>query len=281
MAGILPPREGGLPAGAPAPPDELKACCAAAYEDEWARLLLGDSLHPGGLALTEHLGTRLELPEGSTLLDVACGRGASAVHLAGRFGWRVVGLDLAPESLRAARSEANGAAGEAASVHFVQGDGEQLPLADRSVDAISCECALCTMPDKERALAEFQRVLRPGGVVGIADLTRSGELPAELSSLLGWVACVADARPLEEYTALLSNAGLTPVTVERHDRALADLVAGIRKKLLIAEVMARLGRAPVDAADVATAKRLARLAEQSVAAGTLGYGIVTARAPLS
>ena len=38
---------------------EVKSCCAALYSSDWARLLLGDSFHPGGLALTERLGTRL------------------------------------------------------------------------------------------------------------------------------------------------------------------------------------------------------------------------------
>ena len=33
----------------------IKACCARLYESDWARLLLGDSFHPGGLALTDHI----------------------------------------------------------------------------------------------------------------------------------------------------------------------------------------------------------------------------------
>jgi hypothetical protein len=41
--------------------DEVKTCCATVYQSDWARLLLGDSFHPGGLELTEHLGTLLDL----------------------------------------------------------------------------------------------------------------------------------------------------------------------------------------------------------------------------
>ena len=253
----------------------LKACCASAYEHEWARALLGDSLHPGGLALTERLGELLGLPPGATLLDVACGRGASAIHLARRFGWRVIGVDLGEAKLREARTAAE-EAGMSHLVTFVLGDAERLPLAAAAVDGVICECALCTMPSKQAALAEFARVLGPGGRAGIADLTRDGEVPEELSTLLAWVACVADARPLEDYAALLTEAGFAIEATERHDRALGDLVGGVRKRLFGVEVLSRLGQLPVSAEDVATAKALAKSAEQAVRAGTLGYGIVTA-----
>jgi hypothetical protein len=55
--------------------EALKSCRAALYGSDWARLLLGDAFHPGGLALTERLGTLLDLGPGVRLLDVAAGRG--------------------------------------------------------------------------------------------------------------------------------------------------------------------------------------------------------------
>ena len=42
----------------------LKTCCAAVYQSDWARLILGESFHPGGMALTERLGTLLDLKPG-------------------------------------------------------------------------------------------------------------------------------------------------------------------------------------------------------------------------
>src|SRR5205823_12263086 len=72
-----------------AAPAELKSCCANLYETDVARLLLGDSFHPGGLALTERLGQLLRLCPDDVVLDVAAGRGTSAVHLAKLFGCRV------------------------------------------------------------------------------------------------------------------------------------------------------------------------------------------------
>jgi len=60
----------------------VKSCCANVYQSEWARLLLGESFHPGGTALTAYLGAVLRLGPGQRVLDVAAGQGTSAIHLA-------------------------------------------------------------------------------------------------------------------------------------------------------------------------------------------------------
>jgi len=67
-------------------PEVRKSCCADAYSGEWARLLLGDAFHPGGAALTERLGRVLGLAPGMRVLDVATGKGTSALFLARTFG---------------------------------------------------------------------------------------------------------------------------------------------------------------------------------------------------
>src|SRR5579885_2945087 len=175
---------------------EVKTCCAAIYQSDWARLLLGDSFHPGGMALTEHLGMLLDLAPGKQVLDVAAGQGTSAIFLAQRFGCQVVGLDYGEEAVRQATQAAE-ETGIAHLVRFEQGDAECLSAADGAFDAVICECAFCTFPDKRAAADEFARVLRPGGRVGLSDLTRAGAVPSELQGLLAWAACIADAQPLE------------------------------------------------------------------------------------
>jgi len=255
---------------------ERKACCAAVYEHDWVRVLLGESFHPGGLALTERLGELLALGRNSVLLDVACGHGASAVHLARVFRCRVVGVDLS--ALNIARGvESARAAGIEDLVEFRVGDGENLPLPDASVDAVLCECAFCIFPSKEKAAAEFARVLRPGGSVGLSDLTRSGQLPAELDSLLAWIACIADARPAQEYVEYLCGAGLSHPLVEPHDEALSEMVTGIRGKLLGAELLLKLGKLSLPQVDIDGARDMAQAAEKAVPEGKLGYTLIVAR----
>ncbi len=152
---------------------ELKSCCAALYQSDFARMLLGDSFHPGGLRLTARLGEQLRLGPNARVLDVASGTGESALFLARQFGCQVVGVDFGSQSVKEAKSRA-GAAQVDHLLSFVQGDAEHLDFPDGGFDAVVCECAFCTFPDKRAATSEFARVLRPGGLVGMSDLTRSG-----------------------------------------------------------------------------------------------------------
>jgi arsenite methyltransferase len=253
----------------------LKQCCAAAYDHDAVRVLVGDPLHPGGAQLTERLGRILNLGPQTRVLDVAAGRGASALTLAARFGCEVIGLDYSRRNVELAKLDA-GEQNLADRVAFYCGDAERLPFADGAFDAIVCECALCTFPSKQSAVAEFARVLRPGGQVGVSDLTRRGILPRELEGLEAWIACIADAQPLEEYSALLAGAGLNLGVTEEHDRALIDFVEQIRSRLLAAEIMVGLKKVELPGIDLGLVKDIARHALSAAKAGKLGYAIVTA-----
>jgi len=254
----------------------LKSCCANVYQSEWARLLLGDSFHPGGMALTAYLGAALRLLPGQRVLDVAAGQGTSAIHLAQRFGCTVLGIEYSPVAVERATQAAQ-TAGVAHLVTFEQGDAEQLPVPAASFDVVVCECAFCTFPNKAMAASEFVRVLSPGGWVGLSDLTRTGEIPAELQGLLAWIACIADAQPLENYVRYLTDAGLTIQLVEQHDDALTDLVRDIQAKLLGTELLVKLNKITLPGeVDLEQAKTMAKAAATAIQARRFGYAIVIA-----
>jgi SAM-dependent methyltransferase len=248
----------------------IKACCAALYAGDWVRLLLGESFHPGGLALTERLGELLGLGPGRRVLDVASGSGTSALLLARRFGCDVVGVDYSADAVAQASRRAE-QAGLADRVRFIQGDAERLPLPRADFDAVVCECAFCIFPDKLAATTEFARVLRPDGRLGLADLTREGPLPEALDSLLAWIACLGDARPLAEYRTLLCACGFGEPLVERHDEALMALAGEVRGRLLDGGLLSVLGGLLLPEADLEHARQLAYAAAQAVQEGTLGY----------
>ncbi len=256
-------------------PETIKACCLALYESDWAALILGDSFHPGQLQLTERLGVLLNLQPGQRILDVASGIGTSAVYLAERFGCQVVGVDYAARNIDQANANAE-QAGVGNLVRFELGDAEQLPFKDGEFDVLISECAFCTFPSKGKAASEFARVLHTGGRIGLSDLTLSGPLPPELDTLMAWVACIADAQPVAEYTAILSQAGFSMEEPEIHDEALAELVNQVRGKLLVAELMVGLKKLDVpDWIDFDQFGRLAQIAAQTVDQGRLGYAMFT------
>lgn len=256
-------------------PTTIKQCCAAAYDSDAAKLLLGDSLHPGGLELTERLGRILNLGPTTRVLDAAAGRGTTALALATQFGCEVVGLDYSRRNTEAAKRDAR-KRGLSEQVTFCCGDAERLPFCDGSFDAIVCECALCTFPHKHSAAAEFARVLRPGGRVGLSDLTRQGTLPPELESLVAWIACIADAQSLAGYTALLTAAGLKIMTTEEHNGALLEFVSQIRTRLLVTEVLLGLNKVALPGFDIAILKNFTRHAFDAIRAGKIGYAMLTA-----
>ena len=256
--------------------EDVKSCCATLYESDLARMLLGDSFHPGGLRLTRRLGEKLGLNAGMRVLDVASGKGESAIFLAQTFGCEVVGIDFGRLNVEQASLRARDA-GVDRLVSFRTGDAEEIDFPDASFDALICECAFCTFPDKPSAASEFARVLKPGGKIGLSDLTRAATLPPELMGLLAWIACIADARPVSEYADYLKAAGMSSVDIETHDEALSEMVRDIQGKLLGAELMTKLKKLDLAGIDFTQAKALARAAAEAVRSKTLGYAVVVAQ----
>jgi SAM-dependent methyltransferase len=101
------------------------------------------------------------LPTG-TALDAACGTGRHAAFLAAQ-GHRVIGVDTSPDMLDHARRRVPQA-------DFRIGDLHELPLPDDHVDIVVCALALTHLPDLGPPIAEFARVLRPGGHLVIFDM---------------------------------------------------------------------------------------------------------------
>ena len=255
--------------------ETLKQCCAKLYESDLAKILLGDFFHPGGLKLTERLGSLLPLIQENRVLDAASGKGATALFLAERFGCQVVGIDYSGQNVADA-SELASAKGLSSLVRFERGDAETLSFPDKSFDAIICECAFCTFPNKTNAAREFARVLRPGGRVGLSDLTRGPSLPNELDGLLAWIACIADAQPVDGYAEYLRSAGFELEKVELHDEALTEMVQQIRMRLLSAEVLVGLKKLALPNVDFTSAKQMAQNTLSAIQQGELGYAVLIA-----
>ncbi len=110
--------------------------------------------------LVEHAGIR----SGMRVLDVACGTGVVSITAA-RMGARVSGLDLTPELLEVARTNAAIAALE---IDWHEGDVERLPFEASTFDAVVSQFGHMFAPRPDVAVSEMLRVLKPGGTIAFS-----------------------------------------------------------------------------------------------------------------
>ena len=158
----------------------------------------------------------LDLQPGEVVLDLGSGGGLDAFLAASRVGaeGRVIGVDMTPEMLQRAREAA--AKSGLSQVEFREGRLEQLPVEDESIDAVTSNCVINLVPDKQSVFREVQRVLRPGGRLVISDIVLDGKLPEPVEKdLLAYVGCVAGAMQREEYFGTVERAGLAGIQVLR------------------------------------------------------------------
>jgi SAM-dependent methyltransferase len=254
-------------------PEAVKSCCAAVYGLDLVGLILGDSYHPGGAALTRRLADAMDLRPEQDVLDVASGNGTTAVLLARERAVKVTGVDLGVVQVDQARAQAS-QLGLDGVVRFEVGDAERLPVDDESFDAVVCECALCTFPDKATAAGEMARVLRPGGKVGITDIwVEPDRLDPELAGMAGRIACIADAQPITVTRDLFDSSGFRVTTIERHDQAVADTIGQIQATLTAVKIVGLPGLEPELLRRAIT---LAGKAADVVARGDAGYLLMVA-----
>lgn len=254
--------------------ETLKSCCAIAYGNPLVELVLGESWHPGGPALSKRMGQSLALTPRDTVMDVASGLGATARLLAQTFGCRVVGVDYGEAQIARAQTLTENQ-GLSDLITFRRGDAESLPLEDQSVDVVVCECSLCTFPSAEDAVRDWLRVLRPGGRVGLSDVTRRGALPQELDNLAGWVGCLSGARSIDGYRDLLEGHGFRIRTCEDRSGDLKALVNRVGSAL-VAWLSFRAADAAVATWTADSARNLMESIVRMIDQGDLGYCQITA-----
>jgi arsenite methyltransferase len=154
------------------------------------------------------------LKEGETVLDLGSGAGFDCFLAASRVGGggRVIGVDMTPEMVEKARS--NAVKGNYTNVEFRLGEIENLPAADHSVDAVISNCVINLSVEKRRVFTEAFRVLKPGGRLMISDIVLLKELPDFLkNSIEAYVGCLSGALLKDEYVRTIRAAGFQDVRI--------------------------------------------------------------------
>ena len=155
-----------------------------------------------------------KLNEGETVLDLGSGGGIDVLLSARRVGptGKVYGLDMTDDMLALARE--NQRVAGVTNVEFLKGELENIPLPDGSVDVIISNCVVNLSADKDRALAEAFRVLRPGGRFAVSDVVVRGEVPTDVRKNVElWIGCLAGALEEKDFEAKLKKAGFTDVEI--------------------------------------------------------------------
>jgi demethylmenaquinone methyltransferase/2-methoxy-6-polyprenyl-1,4-benzoquinol methylase len=129
--------------------DAMNRTMTAGLDRRWRRITAETVVHPG-----------------DAVLDACCGTGDLAIACA-RAGGRVTGVDFSERMLERARRKAP-------ELEWIEGDLLALPFADESFDAATVGFGVRNVEDLDRALLELRRVLRPGGRLGILEITRPG-----------------------------------------------------------------------------------------------------------
>ncbi|MBL7161236.1 MAG: class I SAM-dependent methyltransferase [Anaerolineales bacterium] len=182
------------------------------YFDMQAKM--GHTKHLGGTNATQKLAELCKLEPGKTLLNVGSGSGISAAYVAENFGCRVVGVDLLPGMIESAQrwAEAKGLTDQMA---FRIGDAQDLPFEDDQFDALICESVNAFVPDKEKAMHEYIRVVKPGGYIGFTEAIW-GKVPSEeIVGIIGEATGQQLHFP-EVWETLFQNSGLVDLHNENH-----------------------------------------------------------------
>jgi ubiquinone/menaquinone biosynthesis C-methylase UbiE len=123
----------------------------------------------------ERLLNLINFKAGQKYLDVGCGNGTAAIHLAQKYHLDVTGIDVDPDQIRLAEAQSQGLD----KARFLTIDGTRLPFDPGEFDVVFTNKVTHHIPNWREALAEMMRVIKPGGYFIYSDLV----LPSPLAKL--------------------------------------------------------------------------------------------------
>jgi len=133
----------------------------------------------GGLRVAEDLIRRCGIHEESNVLEVGCGTGFMACRISEEKNCRIVGIDISERMIGMARERAEKLSLEDKAT-FRVADAKELPFEDNTFDVVFAQFVTVLL-DKKKALAEFMRVLKPGGYLGVVEIFKDTLIPFETS----------------------------------------------------------------------------------------------------
>ena len=207
--------------------NQSSCCGAGGCSTEVYNIMTDDYTQIEGYNPDADLGLGCGLPtsfakikKGDVVIDLGSGAGNDAFiarHETGEDG-KVIGVDFTPAMIERARQNADARGFD--NVEFVQGDIENMPLAENLADVVVSNCVLNLVPDKNKVIKEIYRVLKPGGHFSISDIVLEGELPRQIKEAAEMYAgCVSGAIQKSVYMELIELNGFKNISVQK-DKAI-------------------------------------------------------------
>lgn len=157
-----------------------------------------------------------KIEKGNFVVDLGSGAGNDCFVARAETGetGKVVGIDFTPEMIEKARNNADKLGFN--NVEFRLGDIENIPLMSNVADVVVSNCVMNLVPNKTKAFAEVQRILKPTGHFSISDIVLVGDLPEKIKNAAEMYAgCVASAIQMEDYLKIIENSGFKNITLQK------------------------------------------------------------------
>lgn len=182
------------------------------YFDMQAKL--GYTKHIGGSKATRELLELCKVSSDKSVLNVGCGAGATTAFIVENFGCRVVGIDIKENMIESARKWARRRS-LVEQTEFRVADAQNLPFENDDFDILICESVNIFVPDKAKAVSEYRRVVKSGGVVGLNEPIYINKPPPAAAILLAdYVG--HEIVPPSLWEDLLVEAGLSSITARTY-----------------------------------------------------------------
>jgi ubiquinone/menaquinone biosynthesis C-methylase UbiE len=174
---------------------------------------MGTTKHMGGRAATDEILRLCKIKPGMKILEVGCGAGITSRYIAKEYNVNVSAIDINKKMIQKAKERSKGIKNLKCQV----ADAQKLPFKANTFDIVFCQSVIAFVPNKQKAVNEFKRVLKKGGHMALNEATWKTDPPKKLLNYFSIT--IGDAKFLkkEGYEKLLKKAGLKNITTQIHD----------------------------------------------------------------
>jgi ubiquinone/menaquinone biosynthesis C-methylase UbiE len=196
-----------------------------------------NSPYIGGLAGTRRVieSLAIESREDFRVIEIACATGYTSCMIASEMGCHVTGIDLSEILIQKARERAEKM--NLDNTEFQVADAMDLPFEDNSFDAVFGVAITALLPDRERALSEYIRIVKPGGMIATLDMFLKDDAPEavahQFNTLMGgFLGSHIQVRSIRNWRDFYHSFDLEAITIQEfyedvlvnpHDRGAAAL----------------------------------------------------------